>query len=76
MEPVGFQDRGTPPDQWLKFLPVFKGLPWEQTPSHSQDTKRNLHSQELAQDPRITASQELGHTRISGSQRQLNSQEL
>ena len=42
----------------------------------SPTTPRSSSSPRCSNTPRIPGSQELGHTRISGSQRQLDSQEL
>ena len=68
---------GSPPDQWHRFLLLYMASalcrPWAKTllpvPQHPEAAP-------LPGTLTSPGSQELGYTRISGSQRQLNSQEL
>ena len=68
----------TEPDQCHKFLPVCLGQCPEQTLgiNSKATTPRGSSTPRRSNTLRIPGSQELGHTSISGSQRQHDSQEL
>jgi hypothetical protein len=64
---------GTLPDQQLGFLLIRAGIPWFQIHQTApRSPEKILHAQDL----RTLGSQELGHIKVSGSQRKLDYQEL
>ena len=57
-------DTGTPPDQWLRFLPVGAGLPWFRTQQTAPWSPEEVPlpgalTRPGSEDPRIPESQEL-----------------
>jgi hypothetical protein len=76
LELAGPRHKGTLPDEWHKFLPLCLGWCPEQTlganSATSSTISRGISVPRCSNTPRIIGLQELGHTRISGYQRQLD----